>query len=96
MPPFIFQALLRAESRTLQQAIDFLQQARELLNDDGLVVNEPVPMTITRVAGIERAQLLIECASRMHLQARLSSWMQTLRQRKSRLRWTLEVDPVDI
>lgn len=96
LPPFMFQALLRAEARSLEQAIEFLQQAKALLHSQQLVVNEPVPMTITRVAGVERAQLLIECASRAHLQAQLTQWMHAVRQLKSRLRWTLEVDPVDI
>ena len=96
LPPFVFQALLRAEARSLQDALDFLQQARELLPADGIMMNEPVPMTITRVAGVERAQLLVESPSRPQLQAFLKPWMQALRQMKSRLRWSLEVDPIDI
>ncbi len=96
LPPFVFQALLRAEAKTLQVALDFLQQARSLLAIEGIVLNDPVPMTITRVAGVERAQLLVESASRPQLQAFLKPWMQALRQLKSRLRWSLEVDPVDI
>jgi primosomal protein N' (replication factor Y) len=96
LPPFVFQALLRAEARTLQHALEFLQQASALMAADGIVLNEPVPMTITRVAGVERAQLLVESTSRPQLQAFLKPWMQALRQLKSRLRWSLEVDPVDI
>ncbi len=96
LPPFVFQALLRAEARTLQDALDFLQQASDLMTAEGVVLNEPVPMTITRVAGVERAQLLLESASRPQLQAFLKPWMHALRQLKSRLRWSLEVDPVDI
>ena len=96
LPPFVFQALLRAEARNLQDALDFLQQARDLLPADGIMMNDPVPMTITRVAGIERAQLLVESASRAQLQAFLKPWMQALRQMKSRMRWSLEVDPIDI
>ncbi len=96
LPPFVFQALLRAESKTLQTALDFLQQARGLMDAEGIVLNDPVPMTITRVAGVERAQLLIESTSRPQLQAFLKPWVQALRQLKSRLRWSLEVDPVDI
>ncbi len=96
LPPFVYQALLRAEARNLQDALDFLQQARGLLPTEGIVLNDPVPMTITRVAGVERAQLLVESASRPQLQAFLKPWMQALRQQKSRLRWSLEVDPIDI
>ena len=96
LPPYMFQALLRAEARELQKAIIFLEQARDLLSHAGITMNDPVPMTITRVAGMERAQLLIESNSRMHLQAFLKPWLQALRAQKSRIRWSLEVDPVDI
>ncbi len=96
LPPFVFQALLRAEAKTLEAALEFLQQARELLPHDGITMNDPVPMTITRVANVERAQLLLESASRPQLQAFLREWMPALRELKSRLRWSLEVDPVDI
>ncbi len=96
LPPFVYQALLRAEARTLDAALDFLQQARELMPHEGITLNDPVPMTMTRVAGVDRAQLLLESASRARLQAFLKPWMQALRGLKSRLRWSLEVDPVDI
>lgn len=96
LPPFIFQALLRAEAKELETALRFLEQARNCVPHEGITINDPVPMTITRVAGMERAQLLVECASRTHLQIFLKPWMQTLRAMKTRLRWTLEVDPVDI
>jgi len=96
LPPFIYQALLRAEAKTLSAALEFLQNTRSLLPHEGISINEPVPMTITRVAGVERAQLLLESASRAQLQAFLKPWVQALRAMKSRLRWSLEIDPVDI
>ncbi|MEY3791405.1 MAG: hypothetical protein RLZ09_2241, partial [Pseudomonadota bacterium] len=96
LPPFVFQALLRAEAKTLDKALEFLTTAKTLLDHEGIVINDPVPMTITRVAGVERAQLLLESSSRAVLQAFLKPWMQALRESKSRLRWSLEVDPVDI
>lgn len=96
LPPFVFQALLRAEAKTLDQALAFLTNAKTLLDHEGIIINDPVPMTITRVAGVERAQLLLESSSRAVLQAFLKPWMQALRESKSRLRWSLEVDPVDI
>jgi primosomal protein N' (replication factor Y) len=96
LPPFVFQALLRAEAKTLDKALEFLTTAKNLLAHEGIVINDPVPMTITRVAGVERAQLLLESSSRAVLQAFLKPWMQALRESKSRLRWSLEVDPVDI
>jgi primosomal protein N' (replication factor Y) len=96
LPPFVHQALLRAEAKTLNAALEFLKLARELLPHEGVVMNDPVPMTVTRVAGMERAQLLLEADNRSTLQVFLKQWMAALRAQKSRLRWSLEVDPVDI
>jgi len=95
-PPFMYQALLRAEARELQIALDFLHAAVACIEHDGITVNDPIPMTMTRVANVDRAQLLIECASRPMLQAFLKDWMADLRAMKTRVRWSLEVDPVDI
>ncbi|MDB5795614.1 MAG: primosomal protein, partial [Noviherbaspirillum sp.] len=96
LPPFLYQALLRAEARELPIALDFLQQASACVDHPGITVNDPIPMTITRVANVERAQLLVESASRPALQAFLKGWMPALRSIKTRAKWSLEVDPVDI
>jgi primosomal protein N' (replication factor Y) len=45
---------------------------------------------------VHRAQLLIECASRAVLQSVLRAWHPQLRALKGALRWTVEVDPLDI
>jgi primosomal protein N' (replication factor Y) len=95
-PPFMYQALLRAEAKELQIALDFLRQAIACIEHPGITMNDPIPMTMTRVANVDRAQLLVECASRPALQAFLKIWMATLRELKTRVRWSLEVDPVDI
>lgn len=96
LPPFLYQALLRAEARELQTALDFLQQAAECVEHPGITINDPIPMTMTRVANVDRAQLLVESASRPALQAFLKVWMAALREMKVRVKWSLEVDPVDI
>ncbi|GGC11352.1 hypothetical protein GCM10007205_20630 [Oxalicibacterium flavum] len=95
-PPFMYQALLRAEARELQTALDFLHAAMACIDPAGITFNDPVPMTMTRVANVDRAQLLVECASRPALQAFLKDWITALRGMKTRVRWSLEVDPVDI
>jgi primosomal protein N' (replication factor Y) len=96
LPPFIYQALLRAEARELAIALEFLQQAGECVEHPGITINDPIPMTMTRVANVDRAQLLAECASRPALQAFLKVWIAALREIKTRAKWSLEVDPVDI
>jgi len=96
LPPFMYQALLRAEARSLDVALDFLQQAASALQHPRIVINEPIPMAVTRVANIERAQLLVESASRPVLQSCLQSWMAELRTIKTSVKWQLEVDPMSI
>ncbi|RFU47436.1 primosomal protein N' [Paraburkholderia sp. DHOC27] len=100
LPPFVYQALLRAEGRTLEAAIAFLQQAAAELSQipaaERVTVYDAVPLTIVKVMHVHRAQLLIESASRAALQATLRAWQPVLRTLKGVLRWNLEVDPLDI
>jgi primosomal protein N' (replication factor Y) len=96
LPPYMYQALLRAEAPELATAIAFLEQARDAVQDDAVTINDPIPMTMTRVHNVDRAQLLVESNSRPALQAFLKVWVGCLRAMKSRVRWSLEVDPLDI
>ncbi|MFL6660038.1 MAG: primosomal protein N' [Massilia sp.] len=96
LPPYMFQALLRAEAPELALAIAFLESARDAMAHEGITVNDPIPMTMTRVHNVERAQLLVESASRPVLQGFLKEWLAALRGMKTRVKWSLEVDPLDI
>jgi primosomal protein N' (replication factor Y) len=96
LPPYMYQALLRAEAPELATAIEFLEAARDAVPSDAVVINDPIPMTMTRVHNVDRAQLLVESNSRPALQAFLNEWVDALRALKSRVRWSLEVDPLDI
>jgi primosomal protein N' (replication factor Y) len=96
LPPYMYQALLRAEAAELASAIAFLDSARDCIVHEAITVNDPIPMTMTRVHNVDRAQLLVESASRPALQAFLKEWLAALRAMKSRVKWSLEVDPLDI
>jgi len=100
LPPFVYQAMLRAEGRTLDAALTFLQQAAGALTDipaaSRVTVYDAVPLTIVKVMHVHRAQLLIESASRAALQSTLRAWQPVLRTLKGVLRWSIEVDPLDI
>ncbi len=96
LPPYLYQAILRAEARELELALEFLRSARDLVQHGGITINDPIPMSMARVHNMERAQLLVESPSRPALQAFLKEWMQALREQKTRIKWSLEVDPVDI
>ena len=96
LPPYMYQALLRAEARELASAIEFLEFARDCLAQEGITLHDPIPMTMTRVHNVDRAQLLVESSSRPALQVFLKTWLAMLREAKSRVKWSLEVDPLDI
>ncbi|GAB2869612.1 hypothetical protein GCM10027093_01670 [Paraburkholderia jirisanensis] len=100
LPPFVYQAMLRAEGRTLEAALAFLQQAAALLSEipaaERVTAYDAVPLTIVKVMHVHRAQLLVESASRAALQATLRAWQPLLRPLKGVLRWSIEVDPLDI
>ena len=108
LSPFGFSALLRAEAKTQEVAQGFLNAAAEAaqtqqVTGHGHVTPYPaVPMTIQRVANIERAQMLVESPSRAALQRFLAAWQpllfETRRQAefKSLVRWAIDVDPMAI
>ena len=53
-------------------------------------------MSLQRLAGVSRAQLLIEADHRTQLHALLSGWLALLRDRRPALRWNIEVDPLEL
>ncbi len=117
LPPFVFLALMRAEAKTLDVALEFLTRAagigreaaqaagaaaggpgepQDLGANGGVTVYDPVPMPMMRMAGRERAQLLVESASRKALHAFIDAWLARLGEEKTPARWQLEVDPLEI
>ena len=98
-PPFMHQALLRAEAAEVAAAIQFLAHAKEVGRtlDDGVELYDPVPASMVRLAGRERAQLLVQSQSRPKLHAFLSAWRDILAAEKSNVaRWALDIDPVEL
>ncbi|MRD49419.1 primosomal protein N' [Caenimonas koreensis] len=102
MPPFGFQALLRADARTQEAAQSFLnaasEQAAGLADFDRVTIYSAVPMTVQRVANVERAQMLIESQHRIALQRFLAAWQPVLHatREKGLIRWAVDVDPLTI
>jgi primosomal protein N' (replication factor Y) (superfamily II helicase) len=102
MPPFGFQALVRAEARTQEAAQSFLQAAAAAAQgieaSDQVALYSAVPLTIQRIANVERAQMLVESASRTALQRFLAAWHPLLQatREKGLIRWAVDVDPLTI
>jgi primosomal protein N' (replication factor Y) len=96
-PPFVFEAALRAEAKKLADAMRFLADAAGLAEAPAEVrVYDPVPNVITRRAGFERAQLLMQSGSRPALQSFLAELTSRLFEMAPRnIRWHLDVDPIE-
>ena len=95
-PPFVFELALRAEAKKLDAALEFLRQAKRLVAPGRVRAYDPVPLVITRRAGLERAQLIAQSESRRALQeyaGKLRAALQALDSR--RVRWHLDVDPIE-
>jgi primosomal protein N' (replication factor Y) (superfamily II helicase) len=96
-PPHVFEAALRAEASELALAMAFLRAARSrIAPPDTVRVFDPVPNVITRRAGWERAQLVIQSSSRPALQDYLARLSGALFDAPARgVRWHLDVDPIE-
>ena len=108
LPPWSYLALLRADARTPEAAQQFLQAAaalgESLPEAGGVSFYPPVPLPVSRVADVERMQMLVESRSRQALQRLLAAWLAPLRalavERRGAgeriLRWAIDVDPMEI
>jgi primosomal protein N' (replication factor Y) len=96
-PPFVFEAALRAEAKKLETAIRFLRAAVARAGRPPEVrCYDPVPNILTRRAGYERAQVLMQSSSRPALQAFLGSLSSALFENpRNDVRWHLDVDPIE-
>lgn len=95
-PPYCHQALLRAEAPQIETALAFLRKAQAVAPQDfDVSLFDPVPAQMARLAGMERAHLLIQAASRGALQAFLSAWNKALFGLGGNVRWSLDIDPLE-
>ena len=98
-PPFIFQALLRAEGKQESEVFAFLNQARAAAVGLKMEVEVlgVVPAALPRRANHMRAQLLVQADTRKALQQFLRAWQPQLDALPAqKLRWSLDVDPLEL
>ncbi|MDD5385255.1 MAG: primosomal protein N' [Gallionella sp.] len=97
-PPFVYQAMLRAEGKQETGVYAFLNQARAAAVELRLAVEilGVVPAALPRRANHIRAQLLVQGAKRKDLQHFLRAWQPLLDALPAqKLRWSLDVDPLE-
>ena len=101
LPPFASLALLRADARTADVAADFLHAAAALARaHPGVTVYPVVPPHLSKLADVERMQMLVESPSRVALQRMLAAWLPGLHALRGRhkglIRWAVDIDPLAI
>jgi primosomal protein N' (replication factor Y) len=112
LPPFSHMALLRAECAQRDVLDGFMVTARAAIAHplrpakgvaakhrwDAVRINGPLAAPMPLRAGRHRAQLLLESAERLPLRQALAAWLPRLHAlpQPRGLRWSLDVDPVDL
>ena len=101
--PFVCQALLLADDVKIDKVLAFLTQALKLGEDilvaqanQQVVIYDPIPMAVMKVADKERGQLLVEASSRGAMGLFLKQWYRALSEIRSSVHWTMDVDPIDV
>ncbi len=100
-PPFSHMALLRCEAPQRDTCLQFLQEAASLVHPDSQQTVDmfgPLPAPMERRAGRYRAQLILQSRERKSLHLLLRYWLPRVTELKlaSRVRWSLDVDPIDL
>ena len=98
-PPFSHLALLRAEAKQVEVANAFLAAVRaQLPADTAIEAHGPMPAPMPRRAGFQRTQLLLSAAQRPPLHQVLDLLVPAIHglPEVRRVRWSLDVDPVDL
>ena len=108
LPPFSYQALIHAEHRTLGEAIGMLKDAAAVVKNqdkhgyswpETVSMSDVVPKAMVRIAGKERAQVLIESPTRQDLQVALEIMQLVLIDQNTKRKgvgWYIERDPIQI
>lgn len=101
LPPFSYQALLRAQAVDAQMPKLFLHEVAQLAQEHSKGHTDilgPVAAPMARRAGLYRYQLLLQSSRRSELHSLLDALMPLIEKLKQakKVRWSLDVDPVDL
>ncbi len=100
LPPCSHMMLLRCEATRAAAASTFMHEARDILQQhaaEGVSLFGPLPAPMEKRAGRWRSQIMLQCAQRkpLHLCVRAAIPAIVELKSASRVRWSLDVDPVD-
>lgn len=100
LPPYTYQALLRATASNPQLALDFLSEVSLTVNQQAFstLLLGPVSAPMPKRAGQFRYQLLLQNKQRKALHHLLHSLIPKINKLKlaRKVKWSLDVDPIDL
>ena len=101
LPPYSYQALLRANALDQQAPLDFLQAVAEIARQqqiNGMLILGPITAPMAKRVGQFRFQLLIQHKQRKLLHLLLKNLLPQISKLKQaqKIRWSLDVDPIDL
>jgi primosomal protein N' (replication factor Y) len=105
LPPFSYQALIRAEAKKSEHSLLFLKKikdnlrANSLVDSRGLKILGPIAAPMERRIGQYRSQLLLQSDTRLSLQKVIKHLIATIESNAAlsrSVRWSLDVDPIDM
>ncbi|XQW84690.1 primosomal protein N' [Thalassotalea piscium] len=97
LPPFGYQALIRAEANFPSYPEKFLRQL-SLLAFEHCEVAGPMPAAMEKRAGKYRFHLLIQAKKRSYLHNALKILLENVSQNEwsNKVKWSLDIDPIDL
>ena len=97
-PPFQAQALLRAEATDRERLLAFLKRCQALIPaPEQVEIYDPIDAIPAKLAHRYRMHLLVQSAYRPALRQFLAEWWPAIEANAtSSIRWTLDIDPVEL
>lgn len=106
LPPYAYQALIRAEANKIEYYQSFLEYCFQVMNsskqhlpaDHDIQFLGPVPAPMEKKAGKYRGQLLIQASARKNLHNVINDLIKTIEANKAaqRVRWSIDIDPQEL
>lgn len=100
MPPYGFQAAIRADAPDIGTALQFLHDIKAEVAEqlpDTVSQMGPAPMLMVRLAERERAQLFLESPDRRALHQAVAQWLRLLQHHSHhKVRWSVDIDPQEV
>lgn len=100
LPPFVYSAIFRAESKNKELAHEFLQKikthGRAIINEDVRILG-PVAAIIERKANRYHAQVLVHSKNRIDLHNTIKGLIEYAEKLPlaKRLKWSIDIDPIE-